>query len=415
MEYRQRHLERKLASLRRAVPVILVLGARQAGKSTLLSHIAPEASRVVFDPVIDIGNARQDPELFLDQYPPPVILDEIQYVPDLLAVIKRRADEDCRPGQYLLTGSQNPMLLESVSESMAGRAAVLDLHFLSLAERCRRADTEHGWIEDLFEADAVARLVRRERLPLRDIEPTLSARLWRGGFPGHLDHDDELLPDLFSSYMRTYVERDVRRVAAVADAGLFARFVGLCAAHSAQEINHSQLGRELGITYHTAQRWLGILRATFQWLEIPPFSNNPAKRVSRRSRGYFTDTGFAAWTQRISSPAALMSNPVQGALFETHVVLDILKQTRAMRYPPRLHHWRQHSGAEVDLVLERDGVLVAVEAKSGARVSRGDTRGIRAFRENHPRQRHGIGVVVAAVNAPMQLGDDIVALPYDIA
>ena len=415
MEYRQRHLEGKLARLRRAVPVVLVLGARQAGKSTLLSHVAPDAARVVFDPVIDVGNARQDPELFLDQYPPPVILDEVQYVPDLLAVIKRRADEDRRPGQYLLTGSQNPMLLESVSESMAGRVAVLDLHFLSLAERCRQADTGDGWIEDLFEADAVARLVRRERLPSRGHESTLSARLWRGGFPGHLDHDDELLPDLFSSYMRTYVERDVRRVAAVDDAGLFARFVGLCGAHSAQEINHSQLGRELGITYHTAQRWLAVLRATFQWLEIPPFSNNPAKRVSRRPKGYFADTGFAAWTQRISSPAALMSNPVQGALFETHVVLDILKQTQAMRYPPRFHHWRQHSGAEVDLVLERDGVLVAVEAKSGARVSRGDTRGIRAFRENHPGQRHGVGVVVAAVKAPVLLGDDIVALPYDIA
>lgn len=415
MRYRQRHLEGKLARLRRAVPVVLVLGARQAGKSTLLSHVAPDAARVVFDPVIDVGNARQDPELFLDQYPPPVILDEVQYVPDLLAVIKRRADEDRRPGQYLLTGSQNPMLLESVSESMAGRVAILDLHFLSLAERCRQADTDRGWIEDLFEADAVARLVRRERLPSRDHESTLSARLWRGGFPGHLDHDNELLPDLFSSYMRTYVERDVRRVAAVDDAGLFARFVGLCGAHSAQEINHSQLGRELGITYHTAQRWLAVLRATFQWLEIPPFSNNPAKRVSKRPKGYFADTGFAAWTQRISSPAALMSNPVQGALFETHVVLDILKQTQAMRYPPRFHHWRQHSGAEVDLVLERDGVLVAVEAKSGARVSRGDTRGIRAFREHHPERRHGVGVVVAAVKAPVLLGDDIVALPYDIA
>ena len=135
MEYRQRHLEEKLTRLRRAVPVVLVLGARQAGKSTLLSHIAPDAARVVFDPVIDVGNARQDPELFLDQYPPPVILDEVQYVPDLLAVIKRRADEDRRPGQYLLTGSQNPMLLESVSESMAGRVAVLIGPSLSVRQR----------------------------------------------------------------------------------------------------------------------------------------------------------------------------------------------------------------------------------------------------------------------------------------
>ena len=415
MEYRGRHLERRLARLRRAVPVILVLGARQAGKSTLLSHLVPEATRVVFDPVIDIGNARDDPELFLDQYPPPLILDEVQYVPDVLAVIKRRVDEDSQPGQYLLTGSQNVMLLRSVSESMAGRVAVLDLPFLSLAERCGRAMTTGTWVEDLFAPDPLARLSARGTLPARPVEPTLASRLWRGGFPGHLDHGDDILPDLFSSYLRTYIERDVRRVAAVEDGALFARFVGLCAALSGQEINHSQLGRELGITYHTAQRWLAILQATFQWVEVPAFSNNPLKRVSQRPKGHFADTGLAAWTQRISSPTALMSNPIQGALFETHVVLDLLKQTQTMSHPPRVHHWRLHSGSEVDLILERDGVLIAVEAKSGARVRRADTRGIRAFREAYPGVNHGIGVVVAAVRETTLVDHDIIAVPYDIA
>ena len=414
MNYRERHLERRLSRLRSAVPVVLVIGARQSGKSTLLSHVAPGAARVVFDPVIDIGNAREDPELFLDQYRPPLILDEVQYVPDLLAVIKRRVDEDGAPGQYLLTGSMNLMLLRSVSESMAGRVAVLDLPFLSLAERCGRAATAEVWVEDLFASDPLSRLRRRERLPSRAIEATLASRLWRGGFPRHLDHDDEILPDLLASYMRTYVERDVRRVAAVEDAGLFTRFVGLCAAHTGQEINHSQLGRELGITYQTSQRWLGILQATFQWLEVPAFSANPTKRVSKRPKGYFADTGLAAWTQRISSAEALFTNPMLGALFETHVVLDLLKQTHAMAHPPRAHHWRLHSGAEVDLILERDGILVAIEAKSSSRVSRSDTRGIHAFRAAHPRLKHGIGVVLAAVREATLLGDNIIAIPYDL-
>ena len=415
MEYRQRHLEARISRLRQAVPVILVLGARQAGKSTLLSHLAPDAHRVVFDPVIDVNNARQDPELFLDQYQSPLVLDEVQYVPDLLGVIKRRVDEDSRPGQYLLTGSQNLMLLSSVSESMAGRVAVLDLPFLSLAERCHGGTTDATWAEDLFAPDPVDRLRNRGRLAARAIEPSLTSRLWRGGFPGHLDHDDAILPDLFASYMRTYIERDVRRVATVEDASLFTRFVGLCAAHSGQEINHTQLGRELGITYHTAQRWLAILKATYQWLEIPAFSGNPTKRISRRPKGYFADTGLAAWTQRISSPTALMSNPIQGALFETHVVLDLLKQTQTMGHPPAAHHWRAHSGPEVDLVLERDGMFVALEAKSSARVTRADTRGIRAFRETYPRLKHGIGVVVAAVHEPVLVGDDIITVPYDMA
>ena len=414
MEYRPRHLEARITRLRQAVPVILVLGARQAGKSTLLSHLVPEAHRVVFDPVIDVNNAREDPELFLDQYQPPLILDEVQYVPDLLGVIKRRVDEDPGPGQYLLTGSQNLMLLSSVSESMAGRVAVLDLPFLSLAERCHAAGNEGTWVEDLFKTDAMARLRSRGRLAPRATEPTLASRLWRGGFPGHLDHDDAILPDLFASYMRTYIERDVRRVAAVEDANLFSRFVGLCAAHSGQEINHAQLGRELGITHHTAQRWLAILRATYQWLEVPAFSGNPTKRISQRPKGYFADTGLAAWTQRISSPPALMSNPIQGALFETHVVLDLLKQMQTMSHPPRPHHWRAHSGAEVDLLLERDGMFIAVEAKSSARVTRADTRGIRAFRETYPRLEHGIGVVVAAMRETTLMDKDIIAVPYDI-
>ena len=415
MEYRPRHLEARISRLRQAVPVVLVLGARQAGKSTLLSHLAPDAQRVVFDPVIDVNNAREDPELFLDQFQLPLVLDEVQYVPDLLGVIKRRVDDDPRPGQYLLTGSQNLMLLSSVSESMAGRVAVLDLPFLSLAERCHGATTEGTWVEDLFAPDPVDRLRRRGRLTARTIEPSLAGRLWRGGFPGHLDHDDAILPDLFTSYMRTYIERDVRRVATVEDANLFSRFVGLCAAHTGQEINHTQLGRELGITYHTAQRWLAVLQATYQWLEVPAYSGNPTKRISKRPKGYFTDTGLAAWTQRISSPTALMSNPIQGALFETHVVLDLFKQTQTMSHPPAAHHWRAHSGPEVDLVLERDGMFVAVEAKSSARVTRSDTRGIRAFRETYPRLKHGLGVVVAAVQETVLVGDDIIAVPYDIA
>ena len=415
MNYRERHIERRLSRLRGALPVVLVVGARQSGKSTLLSHVAPEANRVVFDPVIDVGNARDDPELFLDQYRPPLILDEVQYAPDLLAVIKRRVDEDSTPGQYLLTGSMNLMLLRSVSESMAGRVAVLDLPFLSLAERCGRAATPEVWVEDLFASDPLSRLRRRGRLPPREIEATLASRMWRGGFPRHLDHDDDILPDLLSSYVRTYVERDVRNVAAVEDAGLFTRFVGLCAALTGQEINHSQLGRELGITYHTAQRWQAILQATYQWLEVPPFSANPTNRVSKRPKGYFADTGLAAWTQRISSPEALLANPMQGALFETHVVLDLLKQTHAMVHPPRAHHWRLHSGTEVDLILERDGMLIAIEARSRSRVTRADTRGIRAFRDAYPRLNHGVGVVVAAVREATLLGDDIIALPYDLA
>jgi predicted AAA+ superfamily ATPase len=184
---------------------------------------------------------------------------------------------------------------------------------------------------------------------------------------------------------------------------------------TAQEINHTQLGRVLGISYQTARRWLSALVSTYQWIEVPPWHGSTVKRVSMRPKGYFADTGLAAWLQRISSPAALSGHPLQGALFETHVVLDTLKQAQHLSPPPRAWHWRSHSGAEVDLLLERDGIFVPIEIKSSARATRGDARGILAFREAYPDLRHGPGVVVAALERCELLGDNLIALPYDLA
>ena len=417
MKYRRRHLERKVRQYREVFPVLLITGARQVGKSTLLREVlGPSVPHVVFDPVVDVGNARQDPEFFLAQHPPPVVLDEVQYAPELLPVIKRWVDRDPKPGQYFLTGSQNLALMENVSESLAGRVMVLDLPALSLAERCDHAVTvESSWIDDLFMKDAAVRLRARGRLPALASEPTLFARVWRGGFPGILDLADGILPDVFGSYVRTYIERDVRRVADVADLHLFSRFLALCAALSGQEVNHSQLGRELGVTAQTAGRWLALLSATFQWLEIQPYHGSTIKRIARRPKGYLSDTGLAAYLQHVSSPLALGDHPLQGALFETHVVLDMVKLLQVCGARPQLWHWRSHGGAEVDLLLERDAMYVPVEIKSAARVTSADARGILAFRETYPRLRHGPGVIVAAVEQVSELRDGVVVVPYDLA
>jgi predicted AAA+ superfamily ATPase len=226
---------------------------------------------------------------------------------------------------------------------------------------------------------------------------------------------NDVLPDLFRSYVQTYVERDVRQVADVSDQQLFTRFLALCAAITGQEVNHSQLGRELGVTPQTAARWLATLTATYQWTEIPPYHGNTIKRISKRPKGYFVDTGLAAWLQRISSPEALAGHPLQGALFETHVTQDILRSAQLLQTPPRAHHWRSHAGAEVDLVLERDGQFVPVEIKSKTRVTAGDARGIRAFRETYPALRQGTAAIVAAVERVSSLGEDITVIPYDLA
>ena len=417
MNYRNRHLEGKILRYREIFPVLLITGARQVGKSTLLSHLlGPDIPQVVFDPVIDVGNARQDPEFFIAQHPPPILLDEIQYAPELLPVIKRRIDRDDRPGQYFLTGSQNLALLRDVSESLAGRAVVLDLGPMTLAER-------HGlgmqprkiWLQTLLDAaGALPDFSRQERLPQEAPWRTVFDALWRGGYPRTLDLPRDVIVDVLQSYVRTYVERDIRTLASVQDQQQFSRFLALCAAMTAQEINHSQLGREVGVTPQTAARWLNVLKATFQWVEIPPYHGNAIKRISGKQKGYISDTGLAAFLQRISSPEALSGHPLFGPLFETHVAMDLHRQFHCLGTAPQVYHWRTHAGAEVDLLLERDGIFWPIEIKTTTRIAAGNARGIAAFRATYPSLRHGPGLIVAPVEQVARLRDEIVFVPYDL-
>lgn len=415
MNYRNRYLESKIQRYSRQFPALLLTGARQVGKSTLLDHLFGEKmAKVVFDPVVDIGNARSDPEFFLAQHQAPIILAEIQYAPELLAVIKRKIDLNKKPGQYFMTGSQNLSLMRHVSESLAGRVVILDLHAMGLAEKAGLAESsiENHWLQIVLSSGTdKPELARFERIPQSG---NLFTQLWRGGYPGVLDFTADLLPDFFRSYFQTYVERDIRSLAEVSDQQSFARFVSLCAALTAQEINFSQLGRDIGITPQTANRWLSILKATYQWFELQAYHGNTIKRISGKPKGYFSDTGLACNLQRISSPDALSAHPLLGSLFETLVVLEIMRHFSHMNTPPQCYHWRTHSGAEVDMLLERDGIFWPIEIKAKANVSRGDARGITAFRETYPQLRVGPGIIIAAVERSYWLTDDVLTVPYDL-
>jgi uncharacterized protein len=202
-------------------------------------------------------------------------------------------------------------------------------------------------------------------------------------------------------------------MADVSDWQQFGRFVRLAAALTAQEINRSHLGREIGITPQTAQRWLAMLVATFQWVEVPAFHANSIKRISSKSKGYLADTGLACSLQSISSPDALAGHPVFGALFETAVVNELRKQAATVASPPVMYHWRSHGGAEVDLVLERNGTYYPIEIKLRSRPTRADTRGIRAFRESYPALDIAPGLVLYPGEEALLLNDEDVAVPWD--
>ncbi len=410
--YHERLLTDRLLRLFDTFPVVVISGARQVGKSTLLAHtLGRRMDTVVFDPVIDVENARQDPELFLDNRPAPVILDEIQYAPELIPAIKRRVDRDRRPGRYVLTGSQQWGVLRSVAESLAGRAVFLDLEGFTLAE----AVLERGarpWL-DRWLADPEGFIAARpSRLPGTR---TLYEQLWRGFLPEAQFIPLDTVADFHAAYQRTYIERDARLLADVSDWQLFGRFLRLAAAMTAQEINASQFGRELGITPQTARRWFGILQATFQWFEVPSFSGNALKKVSKKPKGYIADTGLACACQAISTPEAIGGHPLWGALFETACVAEIRKQCGCLSPQPRLYHWRAHSGAEVDLLIEYNGRYYPVEIKATASPSRRHTSGLTAFRKQHPHLDIAPGLVLAPVNRIQRLSEHDYALPWDIA
>ncbi len=406
--YRTRHAEPKLREMARFFKVMLVLGARQVGKSTLISRVFPSYQTVVFDPNQDLYGAREDPDLFLDSFPPPLILDEVQYAPELLAAIKRRVDLRDEPGQYLLTGSQNPAILRAVGESLAGRVGILDLEGMTAAEWADRGDAA-VWLSSYLD----------DPWSLLDHAPTLSSSgaplvdtLWRGTLPGLLDAPDGMVDDYFRSYVKTYLERDVRRLENIRDLSAFGRFLGLVAALSSQELNASQLGRDVGIAPSTARRWTDLLLHTFQWLELPPYHGNAVKRLSGKRKGYLRDTGLACHLQRISSPAALAVSPLRGPLFETWAVNELHRQGLAVGTPPRLWHWRTAAGAEVDLVLERDGKLYPIEVKCKSHLGGHDTRGLKAFRATYPSASIMPALILYAGSRCYRVDGDTMAIPW---
>lgn len=402
----------KLRELFAYFPIVVVSGARQVGKTTLLHEVfLPEADYVVFDPVLPVAGAREDPDLFLANRGSPLILDEIQYAPEVVAALKRKVDRDRGPGRYLLTGSQQWSVMKSLAESLAGRAVFLDLESLSLGELAG-CGAERPWLQDFLENGEAALSTARRRLPAG--LPAFE-NLWRGGMPGLVGAPRSVVPAFHDAYQRTYVERDVRLMADIADRDAFARFVRLASALSAQEVNRSQLGRDIGVTPQTAERWLGILRGTYQWHEVPAYSGNATKRISGKPKGYFADTGQICRLQSIASPETLGGHPLLGAIFETAAVADLRKQAAVLATPPVFHHWRAHSGAEVDLLLEYDGVFHAFEFKAKSTPARRDAAGIAAFRETYPRLRHGPALVVAPCEAPYALAEGVWAWPWDAA
>jgi predicted AAA+ superfamily ATPase len=401
----ERHIQKKLNHLANHAKIILVLGSRQVGKSTLLKHMYPELPHVTFDPFVDLYNVKEDPDLFLSQYKGPIILDEIQFHPELMSSIKRKVDESDKPGQYFLTGSQSLSVLKNAAESMAGRVMILHLNPMTIYELYGYPN-QH-WLPILFD--------NPENLPKNFIgvmpEFSLWKTLWRGGFPGFIGKPEDLHMPFFGSYVQTYIERDVRLVENIRELREFDRFIRILSTLSSQEVDMVKIGQEVGVSSQTIKRWINLVDATYLWHRIDPYHGNTLKRLVKKQKGIFSDTGLACHLTRLNASDAVGSYPNLGALFESFIVNQIKTVLESLPIAASLYHWRTSNGAEIDLLIEYNNTFYPIEIKSKTWLNKHDARGIKSFKETYPKLKIGMSLIVYSGERCFYLDKEILALP----
>ena len=400
--YVKRTIEPVVLRATREFPAAVLTGPRQSGKTTLLKHLFADKCRYVSLEPPDVRMAAaEDPRGFLDLYPPPVILDEVQYAPDLLPYVKERIDAArSKCGQYLLTGSQNLLLMERVTESLAGRAAILKLLPLSRRE---------------IEGDPQAPIAWETKKTHAPSEKPSSRKLWvdllRGGYPDLAAHPRRDAAMWHASYVQTYLERDVRTLRQVGDLSQFQNFLRALVARSAQLLNLTQLAHDLGVAVNTAKAWLSVLEATYQVIVLRPYFANIGKRLVKTPKVYFTDVGTLCYLAGLRDPEHAASGPMGGAIMETAVLAEIVKSFVHHGIEPQVYFWRTSTGAEIDIIVETEGKLIPIEVKLSATPRPEMAAAIQAFRQDMG-EKAAPGYVVHPGGVRLPLGPGVTALPF---
>jgi len=402
--YLDRSLESHVLRLSRSFPVVMVTGPRQVGKTTLLRHLGeaqdPPRGYVSLDEFGPKTMATEDPELFLQRYRPPLIVDEVQNAPELLEHLKPIVDRRSEMGAYWLTGSQHLPLMRDVSESLAGRVGIVELGGLSQAEEAGRAGGDQPFRPDRARgAEPVA--------PLDLI--AVFERIVRGSFPRFAHPDPPPIESFYGSYLQTYVERDVRLLMEISNLAAFRRFLRLAAARVGQLLNFSVLARDAGVAASTAREWLHLLEATYQVYLLRPYFENVGKRQIKSPKLYFRDTGLVCYLTGWRSAETASTGAMAGHLLESYVVSEILKSYQHRGREAPVWFFRTKEKEEVDLLIAEDGQLFPVEVKLTASPSKRDLRGIRAL--ERAGAKVGAGAVVCLVREPFALTPEVEALP----
>ena len=360
MEYIKRHAEAAVNTLSEMFGAILVAGPRQVGKTTMLRRITDGMSYVTLDDLIVLASAREQSGTFFKDNPPPVFVDEIQKAPELFPQIKMLIDSEHKKGQFFMCGSQQFQMMKGVSESLSGRIGLVTLLGFSLRERYGVSDDTPFLPTDEYFGE------RRKQLADVAYEDVWKM-IHRGSMPELCENPDFDWQMFYGTYVRTYIERDVRDLSEIGDTVKFTRFMTAAAASSGQLVNLSSLARDVGISQPTADRWLSILVASNIVYLLKPYSNNITKRAVKTPKLYFLDTGLAAYLTRWNTPDVLKNGAMAGAFFESFVISEIIKgyYNKGIVDPP-LYFYRDKDMNEIDLVIEENGTLYPLEIKKHA-------------------------------------------------
>ena len=407
MAYITRELERKFLKMNTFFKAILVTGARQVGKTTMLKHLAQCSNRtyVSLDNAMARELAQTDPVLFFQTYKPPILIDEIQKAPALFEQIKIICDESDEKGLIWLTGSQQYNMLKHVRETLAGRIGILELYSLSQREK-------NGLV---FEQDldfSLETLQSRQKKVEKNDVIKVFQHIWEGGMPQVLGADEELRNEYYNSYIDTYLMRDVTEVGGITDSVKFRKFLAGCAALVSEQVNYETLAESADISAPTAKEWLKILQGLHIVYLLEPYSNNELKRLSKKPKLYFCDTGLCAYLSMWLTPSTLMNGAASGHYYENYVVMELVKNYAYAKSKVNVTYYRDSNAKEIDLFIEENNTIHPLEIKKS---SNPDKREVKKYTLiDKASLTRGNGGIVCMCEEPMPIDEDNCFIPSNL-
>ena len=406
MDYITRELERKFSKLNDFFKVILVTGARQVGKTTMLKHLA-ESNRtyVTMDNIMARELAQSDPVLFFQTYKPPILIDEVQKAPELFEQIKIICDESDEKGLIWLTGSQQYNVMTKVRETLAGRIGILELYSLSAREKA-------GLVFDTELDFSFATLQERaKKLPKNNIVKVFND-IWEGGMPGAQGVDEELRLEYFNSYVDTYLMREATEAGGIKDTVRFRKFLVGCASLVSEQVNYSTLAEAADIAPSTAKDWLKVLEGLNIIYLLQPYSNNELKRLSKTPKLYFCDTGLCAYLSMWLTADTLRNGAASGHYYENYVVMELVKSYAYSKFKVNITYFRDSNAKEIDLFVEENGIIHPLEIKKSASPDRREVKKYSII--DKASLKRGCGGIICMCEEPVPIDEDNCFIPSNL-